>query len=132
PQDVKSELHRVVASDGVELAVTRFSASSGEQIPVVLTHGTFSNGAICSRLGAYLAGHGFDAWVLELRGRGQSQRVIPEPTFEAFGLLDVPAALATVRAHSGQQGLFMVGHSGGGLAFRMSLDHPQAGGPTRT
>jgi len=79
PRNVRSELHRVVAADGVELALTRFSADSGAGVPVLLTHGTFSNGAICSRLGAYLAGHGFDSWVLELRGRGQSQRVIPEP-----------------------------------------------------
>ena len=121
PRNVRSELHRVVAADGVELAVTRFSADSGGRVPILLTHGTFSNGAICSRLGAYLAGHGFDAWVLELRGRGESQRAIPEPTFESFGLLDVPAALEAVRAHSGQQRLFLVGHSGGGLAFLMHL-----------
>jgi pimeloyl-ACP methyl ester carboxylesterase len=118
---VSSKLHRVVAADGVELALTRFSANSGAGVPVLLTHGTFSNGAICSRLGAYLAGHGFDSWVLELRGRGQSQRVIPEPTFEAFGLLDVPTALEAVRDHTSQPRLFLVGHSGGGLAFLMHL-----------
>jgi oxygen-independent coproporphyrinogen-3 oxidase len=118
---LRPELYRVVAADGVELALTRFSADPDNRVPILLTHGTFSNGAICSRLGAYLAGHGFDAWILELRGRGESQRAIPEPTFEAFGLLDVPAALGTVRAHSGQQRLFLVGHSGGGLAFLMHL-----------
>jgi pimeloyl-ACP methyl ester carboxylesterase len=118
---VRSELRRVVAADGVELALTRFFEDSGRGLPVLLTHGTFSNGAICSRLGAYLAGHGFDSWVLELRGRGQSQRTIPEPTFEAFGLLDVPAALVAVRAYLSQPRLFLVGHSGGGLAFLMHL-----------
>lgn len=118
---VRSELYRVVAADGVELALTRFLADGSGGVPVLLTHGTFSNGAICARLGAYLAGHGFDAWVLELRGRGQSQRVIPEPTFEAFGLLDVPAALEAVRAQASQRQLFLVGHSGGGLAFLMHL-----------
>jgi oxygen-independent coproporphyrinogen-3 oxidase len=121
PGGVRPELHRVVAKDGIELALTRFSGGAGEPVPVLLTHGTFSNGAICSRLGAYLADHGFDAWVLELRGRGQSQRVIPEPTFEAFGLLDVPAALGAIRTYTGQQRFFLVGHSGGGLAFLMHL-----------
>jgi oxygen-independent coproporphyrinogen-3 oxidase len=118
---MRSEFDRVQAADGVELTLTRFSSESGGGIPVVLTHGTFSNGAICSRLGAYLGRHGFDAWVLELRGRGQSQRTIPQPTFEAFGLLDVPAALQAVRAHTDRRRLFLVGHSGGGLAFLMHL-----------
>jgi pimeloyl-ACP methyl ester carboxylesterase len=47
--------------------------------------------------------------------------VIPAPTFEAFGLLDVPAALEAVRAYANQRRLFLVGHSGGGLAFLMHL-----------
>ena len=59
-------------------------------------------------------------WVLDLRGHGASQRVVPNPSFEAFGLLDVPAAIEAVRAHTGRP-LFLVGHSGGGLAFLMHL-----------
>src|SRR5581483_1960196 len=35
PRKVRSELHRVVAADGVELALTRFSAGTGESVPVV-------------------------------------------------------------------------------------------------
>ena len=46
--------------------------------------------------------------------------MVPHPSFEAFGLLDVPAALEAVRAHTGRP-LFLVGHSGGGLAFLMHL-----------
>ena len=41
-------------------------------VPVLLTHGTFSNGNVCTRLAAYLATHGFPCWVLELRGHGAS------------------------------------------------------------
>jgi oxygen-independent coproporphyrinogen-3 oxidase len=117
---VKPELHRVVAEDGVELGLTRYSNGASRGVPVVLTHGTFSNGTICSRLAAYLSTAGFDPWVLELRGRGSS-RDISRPTFEAFGLFDVPAAIEAVRASTGQRRLFLVGHSGGGLAFLMHL-----------
>ena len=117
---VKPELHRIVAADGVELGLTRYSNGASRGGPVLLTHGTFSNGSICSRLAAYLSAEGYDAWVLELRGRGAS-RDIARPTFEAFGLLDVPAAIEAVRACTGQRRLFLVGHSGGGLAFLMHL-----------
>lgn len=113
--------YRVTTADGVELALTRFAGETTRPVSVVLTHGTFSNARICGRLAAYLAGHGFDCWVLELRGRGESQRKISNPTFEDFGLFDVPAALEAVRAHTGRQRLFLVGHSGGGLAFLMHL-----------
>jgi oxygen-independent coproporphyrinogen-3 oxidase len=116
----RSERHRVVTADGVELALTRVVGPDGAGDPVVLTHGTFSNAGICARLANYLAARGFDCWVLELRGHGASQRAFPDPSFEAFGLLDVPAALEAVRAHTGRP-LFLVGHSGGGLAFLMHL-----------
>jgi oxygen-independent coproporphyrinogen-3 oxidase len=115
-----SERHRILAEDGVELSLTRVVGPDKAGHPVVLTHGTFSNGGICARLAGYLAGHGFDCWVLELRGHGASQRAVPAPSFEAFGRLDVPAALEAVRAHRGRP-VFLVGHSGGGLAFLMHL-----------
>jgi oxygen-independent coproporphyrinogen-3 oxidase len=114
------EHRRILAADGVELALARVAGTDGPGDPVVLTHGTFSNAAICARLADYLAGHGFDCWVLELRGHGASQRTVANSTFEAFGLLDVPAALEAVHAHTGRTA-FLVGHSGGGLAFLMHL-----------
>jgi alpha-beta hydrolase superfamily lysophospholipase len=113
--------YRAITEDGVDLALTRFPARRAGQAPVLLTHGTFSNGGICARLAAYLAEHGFDAWVLDLRGHGGSQRAVPKPDFEAFGLLDVPAAIEAVRTHTGRRDLYLVGHSGGGLAFLMHL-----------
>jgi len=118
PRGTRSERHRILTS--VELALTRVVGTDGAGDPVILTHGTFSNATICTRLADYLAGHGFDCWVLELRGHGASERAVPHPSFEAFGLLDVPAALKAVRAHTGRP-VFLVGHSGGGLAFLIHL-----------
>ncbi|MGH7307240.1 MAG: alpha/beta fold hydrolase [Candidatus Rokuibacteriota bacterium] len=119
--DLVPTRYRVTTTDGVELALTRFSGETTRPVPVVLTHGTFSNARICGRLAAHLATHGFDCWVLELRGRGESQQKISNPTFEDFGVFDVPAALEAVRAHTGRHRFFLVGHSGGGLAFLMHL-----------
>lgn len=121
PAGLTPTRYRVMTVDGIELALTRFGGERTRPCPVVLTHGTFSNGRICQRLAGYLAEHGFDCWVLELRGRGESQGTIRNPTFEDFGLLDVPPALEAVRTHSGRRRLFLVGHSGGGLAFLMHL-----------
>ena len=73
----RPEPHWAIGEDGVELALTRFTADSNSGIPLLLTHGTFSNGSICWRLAAYLAGYGFDCWVLELRGRGNGIIVAP-------------------------------------------------------
>lgn len=113
--------YRVMTVDGLELPLTRLVGEATLPFPLVLTHGTFSNGRTCERLAGYLAGHGFDCWVLELRGRGESRHTLRNPTFEDFGVFDVPPALEAVRTHTGQKRLFLVGHSGGGLAFLMHL-----------
>ena len=107
--------------DGITVALTRYAADVTRSAPVVLTHGTFSNGGLCARLAAYLAQDGFDCWVLELGGHGASQRDGYRPDFEAFGLYDVPAAIDAVRQHTGRPQVFLVRHSAGGLAFLMHL-----------
>ncbi|MBM3218623.1 MAG: alpha/beta fold hydrolase [Candidatus Rokubacteria bacterium] len=97
--------------------------------PVLLTHGTFSNGNVVTRLAAYLANYGFPCWVLELRGHGASEGRDRRTIFEDFGRLDVPAAVEAVRLRAQTDRLFYVGHSGGGLAFLMYLArNPQAAG----
>jgi pimeloyl-ACP methyl ester carboxylesterase len=120
-REIPPVVHRVTTEDGVELALTRYASDVTHVVPVLLTHGTFSNGSLCSRLAVYLAQHGFDCWVLDLRGHGASQHDAFTPDFEAFGLLDVPAAIRAVRPHGGRGEVFLIGHSAGGLAFLMHL-----------
>ena len=114
-------VHSAVTEDGITVALTRYAADVTRLAPVVLTHGTFSNGGLCGWLAAYLAQEGFDCWVLELGGHGASQRDGYRPDFEAFGLYDVPAAIDAVRQHTGRPQVFLVRHSAGGLAFLMHL-----------
>jgi len=121
----------VVTSDGVRLSLLEFEPKVRRAGPVLLTHGTFSNGNVCTRLAAYLATYGFPCWVLELRGHGASGGRDRPAIFEDFGRLDVPAAVEVVRQRAQTDRLFFVGHSGGGLAFFMYLArHPDVAART--
>ncbi len=107
-------------------------AGAVRHTPVLLTHGTFSNGQVCTRLAAYLAEHGYDGWVLELRGHGESQPGRGRVNFETWAALDVPAALEAVQRWTRRPELFLIGHSGGGLVFLMHLArHPEAQAPVK-
>jgi pimeloyl-ACP methyl ester carboxylesterase len=113
--------------DGVELALLRLAGTVTVPTPLLLTHGTFSNASICTRLAAYFADHGFDCWILELRGHGGSPAGSAPPDFEWFAEYDVPAAIDAVTRVTGRSQLLTLGHSGGGLVFLMHLArHPAA------
>ncbi|THH34810.1 hypothetical protein E4Z66_17775 [Aliishimia ponticola] len=86
-------------------------ASDGVGLPVLLTHGTFSNAATCAPLASYLAGRGHPVYVAEWRGRGgQPGR------FDFHDLAE--GEIASALRHLRQIGpLHLVAHSGGGLAL---------------
>jgi pimeloyl-ACP methyl ester carboxylesterase len=113
--------YREVTSDGVELSLVRFAGEVRWDTPVLLTHGTFSNAQVCGKLASFLADHGFDCFILELRGHGQSHAGAGDPDFQRLADFDVPAALEAVRRHTGKPEMLLVGHSGGGLVFLMHL-----------
>lgn len=118
--------------DGVELALHRVQGEIRHDPPVLLTHGTFSNAQVCRLLARYLAREGFDSWILELRGHGQSKSGPIHPDFEHFSFFDVPTALDAVRRRTRRENVFWVGHSGGGLALLMHLArYPEASGQIR-
>ena len=113
--------YREIASDGVELSLLRFAGEIRFEVPVLLTHGTLSNANVCTRLAAYLAAHGFDCWILEWRGHGQSAVGNARPDFQYLADVDVTAGLTAVRRGTGKSQVFLIGHSGGGLVFLMHL-----------
>jgi len=120
------ESHRERTRDGVELSLLRVSNGIQHDTPVLLTHGTFSNAQICTRLASHLAKDGFDCWILELRGHGRSEAGPDHPDFERFSEFDVPAALQAVQRRTEKEKVFWVGHSGGGLVLLMHLArHPE-------
>jgi len=129
---LKEEMFQEKTADGVELALHRIHGTIRQDPPVLLTHGTFSDAQVCKLLARYLAREGFDCWILEFRGHGQSQSGSVHPDFERFSFFDVPTALDAVRRRTHRENLFWVGHSGGGLALLMHLArYPEACGQIR-
>ena len=77
-------------------------------------------------LARFLAGRGFDTWVVELRGRGESHALpgcqAPDQwTFDDLAHIDVPAAIKYVRQTLGHGRIAWIGHSMGGMVLYAHL-----------
>jgi pimeloyl-ACP methyl ester carboxylesterase len=102
--------------------------------PIVLCHGLGSNRHSFDTpagpsLARFLAGRGYDVWVLELRGAGSSARprlfngLRWEWSFRHYVELDAPAALACISDATGASAVHWVGHSlGGMIAYALLAD----------
>jgi polyhydroxyalkanoate synthase subunit PhaC len=99
----------------------RHAETTGTLAPVLLIHGFGQNRYafhLPSRsLSNFLARAGFDVYNIDLRGHGRSRNLgAKRPTHVAdFVREDIPAAIEEVQRHSGKRGVFLVGHSLGGL-----------------
>jgi predicted alpha/beta hydrolase len=120
-------VHFASTPDGWRLALHRHRARGGEAgMPVVLCSGFSCNRHFIDyddrySLARFLARAGFDAWVLELRGRGLSHptstcRHPGRWTFDDLATIDVPAAVEHVAEATGRE-VSWVGHSMGGLVL---------------
>lgn len=119
-----ASIELIRTADGVNLALRLVGPADG--VPVVLTHGTFSNHRSCLGLANYLAGQGFACWLFEWRGHGDSERNGFIHSFDDVAEQDVPAILDAVSQRSGQTALHWIGHSGGGLIVAMwAARHPE-------
>lgn len=124
-----AERHDVVTADGAAVALHRHPA---EGPPVILVHGISSNRHCWDldeqrSLATYLAAAGFDTWLLDLRGHGDSTRDARGLeqrsgwSVDDYGRYDVPAAVAYVRARTGADKVAYVGHSMGGMVAAITL-----------
>ncbi len=104
------------AADGVELAIHRIRGSGP---PVMLLHGLGANrfSFLLSRrsLAAHLAELGFDCYVPELRGAGESGTRHWRYDLDDYLRWDLPALLARIREVSGHDRIHWIGHSMGGV-----------------
>lgn len=116
------ELYRVPTDDGCSVALGRYHPRGERRFrePVILCHGLGANRFNLDfdeklSLARYLAHHGYESWVLELRGRGLAGPEV-NSTFDDQAEYDVRAALRTVVSTQppGTEVLW-VGHSKGGL-----------------
>lgn len=119
----------VFAIDGQRLALFRVPAKGTPRAPVLLLHGLAANRFAFHwpgrSLAAFLSERGFECYVGELRGAGESLAL--QPTWDFFEYLerDVPALLGAVRQRSGFAKVHFVGHSMGGL---LMMCHALTGG----
>lgn len=124
----EDERHTARTADGWNLALYRYRPRGTPQpLPVLCGHGMAGTHLIydlhpdCS-LARYLAGQGFDTWLLDLRGRGESwPDGGPDPrlqwTFDDFAARDLPAAIDRVRALAGAGAVLYVGMEMSGQAL---------------
>ncbi|WP_160288463.1 alpha/beta fold hydrolase [Pseudomonas knackmussii] len=110
-------VERIRTGDGLHLALYRIGAADG--LPVILTHGTFSNYRSCLGLANFLAARGFACWIFDWRGHGASDNGDFRHSFDEVAAHDVPAVLDAVHQRSSQPAQFWIGHSGGGLIASM-------------
>lgn len=119
----------VVAADGQRLALFRVAAKGPPRAAVFLLHGLAANRFAFHwpgrSLASYLSERGFECYVGELRGAGESTPLSPSWDFFEYLERDVPALLNAVRQRSGFAKVHFVGHSMGGL---LMMCHALTGG----
>ncbi|MCA8924635.1 MAG: alpha/beta fold hydrolase [Planctomycetes bacterium] len=132
------EVHTIHTPDGWRLALSRYRAQEARLAhPVLLVPGLACNRVAYDldperSLARWLAARGVDAWVVELRGHGLSQRPRWGATqrygysFDTHATLDLPAAIEGVLARTGAPALHALGHSLGGMLLYAALSRGEA------
>lgn len=113
--------HIINMEAGGRIALYRIRPSRPVGYPLIIAHGTLSNHKTVYDLGRYLADQGYDCWLLEWGGHGQSVPVKRRQDFETPAFFDLPAAVGIVLQKTRQSKLFWVAHSGGGILMLMHL-----------
>jgi len=121
----------VPTHDGWALALYRYHAASPGAPAAILCSGYGCNRLFIDydeqySLARYLARKGFDAWVVELRGRGASHPLpgCREPnswTFDDLARVDVPTVIQFVQRQVGHRRICWIGHSMGGMVLYAHL-----------
>lgn len=116
----EDERHVAKTGDGWDIALYRYRARGrARPYPVLCSHGMAGTRLIYDlhpdySLARYLAGRGFDTWLVDLRGRGASwPGGRPDPAlhwcFDDFVEQDFPAAVAKVCSETGAARVFWIG-----------------------
>jgi pimeloyl-ACP methyl ester carboxylesterase len=135
------ERHVALTEDGFNLAVSRYLPHETGRVstPVLFVHGLGANRLNFDAdddvsLARYLAERGYDCWLLDLRGCGESVATGLKWnwTFDDYMLRDIPAALNLIRRETGHSKVHWVGHSMGGMLLyayllRMGAQNIQSG-----
>ncbi|PSR00783.1 MAG: alpha/beta hydrolase [Bacteroidetes bacterium SW_11_45_7] len=126
--DFQHESLFIPISDQARLHLKRI-AGDLQGPPVFMIHGSIENGRIFyskkgKGFGPYLARQGFDVFIADLRGKGQSTPPIDQhATFSQTDAIreDIPAFLSKINGIKGEQPIHFVAHSWGGVLFLAHL-----------
>ncbi len=117
---------KIPMKNGGRIALTHFEAAESKHLPVIVAHGTISNGETILGLATHLMENGFNTWLLEWGGHGNSEAAFRNQDFEYPAFNDFPAAIETVLRQTGAERCYWVSHSGGGhLPLMYFSRHPQ-------
>ena len=136
------EMHWARTDDGWELPLGRYLAKGARAVaePVILCHGMGANRFNLDlnetySVARHLARHGFECFVIELRGSGLARRWKPGKhyafRFDDLVTIDLPALIGKAREVAGSERVLWVGHSKGGVvmyAYCGSADRPEVAG----
>ena len=121
----ESALFTIPTSDGswVGLIHLEPEGTPRNSTPLVLCHGFTSTSVTFDLgngrgLGPYLAGLGYDVWMVDLRGRAHLPKQKTSEydwTFDTYLDFDLPAVIQAVRNHTKSEKVTWIGHSMGGL-----------------
>jgi alpha-beta hydrolase superfamily lysophospholipase len=114
-----AERFTVTSGDGAPLALWRLRCAGQPKGAVLLLHGLGANRFAFHwpgrSMAEFFASAGFDSYVGELRGAGESAPELSTWSFHDYLEHDVPALLEHVRKVSRQPRVHFVGHSMGGI-----------------
>ena len=116
-------------ADGWDLALHHYPGTRNDLPPAILVSGYACNRYFMDfndhySLARFLARRGCDAWVLELRGHGNSEVAVGRRrgwTFDDLVRFDVPTAVTHVRARMAGRRPVWIGHSMGGMIAYAAL-----------
>ena len=111
---MQQDQHLVDMKSGGCISLCRLKPSSTVGLPIIVAHGTISNGSSVQNLAEHLQEQGFDCWVLEWGGHGESRAASSRNNFESPAFNDTPTAIDYVLKETGCSQLNWVSHSGGG------------------
>ncbi|MEH6347246.1 MAG: alpha/beta fold hydrolase [Bermanella sp.] len=106
--------HLVDMEFGGQISLCRLQPKNTVGLPIIVAHGTISNGSSVQDLAEHLKEQGFDCWILEWGGHGCSRAASSRNNFESPAFNDTPAAIDYVLKETGHAQLNWVSHSGGG------------------
>ncbi len=123
-ENIKSESIFIPVNDTDTLHLKRFYSDSNGQ-PIFMVHGSIENGKIFysssgKGLAPYLALQGFDVFVADLRGRGESTPPIGKGSTHGLAEIikeDLPAFIKKIQEIKGDVPQHWISHSWGGVHF---------------